>query len=188
MTGKRFHPARSTKRLLWILGVVALACLARLWYMEEQGNFHAITRGEAYRSSQMDRDELEYYIKKYQIRSIINLRGKRDDAGWYAEETAVCRETGTGHYDMELTSDRAPSESEINALLGIYRIAPRPVLIHCRAGADRTGLASAVWKLAIDGATKSEARKQLSILFGHMPIGPTRALDEFIENWHPPKR
>jgi protein tyrosine/serine phosphatase len=187
MTGRRSHPTRAARKAFWVLGAVALVCLARFWYLEEQGNFHITTPGEAYRSSQMDRDELESYIKKYGIRSIINLRGRRDSAGWYREENEVCRETRTRHYDLKLASDRAPSEGEIKELLKIYETAPRPVLIHCQAGADRSGLAAALWKMVVDGAPKSEARKQLSVIFGHIPIGRTRALDEFLENWHPPQ-
>jgi len=187
MTGVLFRPTHAARKLYWILGVVALACLARFWYLEEQGNFHAITPGEAYRSSQMDRDELEHYIRKYGIRSVINLQGRHDSKGWYTEEIDVCLENGARHYDQDLASDRVPSKSEIKELLDIFGTAPRPVLIHCQAGADRSGLAAAMWKMAVDGAPKSEARKQLSVLFGHVSIGPTRALDEFIEDWHPPQ-
>jgi len=187
MTGRRLRPTHAARRLYWVLGVATLLCLARFWYLEEQGNFHAITPGEAYRSCQMDRDELEHYIRKYGIRSVINLQGRHDGKGWYTEENDVCRETGARHYDLDLASDRVPSKSEIKALLDIFGTAPRPVLIHCQAGADRSGLVAAMWKMDVDGAQKSEARKQLSILFGHVPIGPTRALDEFIENWRQPQ-
>jgi len=45
-------------------------------YMQVQGNFHPITPGEAYRSAKLDRDELEHYIKKYNIKSIVNLLGE----------------------------------------------------------------------------------------------------------------
>jgi len=47
-----------------------------LIYMKEQGNFHAITPGEAYRSALLDRDGWRKYIDKYQIKSILNLRGR----------------------------------------------------------------------------------------------------------------
>jgi len=187
MTGGHLRLTHAARKLCWILGMIALACLARFWYLEEQGNFHVITPGEAYRSSQMDRDELEHYIRKYGIRSVINLQGRHDGKGWYTEENDVCRETGARHYDLDLASDRLPSKSEIKALLDIFGTAPKPVLIHCQAGADRSGLAAAMWKMDVDGAPKSEARKQLSILFGHVPIGPSRALDEFIEEWHSPQ-
>jgi len=69
--------------LIFFLAIIAAA---RLWYVEEQGNFHLITPGEAYRSAQLDQDELEYYIRKFGIRSIINVIGKKNGESWYMEE------------------------------------------------------------------------------------------------------
>lgn len=180
------RPRRITKAMLGIICAVALVSLSRFWYLEEQGNFHPITRGEAYRSAQLDEDELEYYIKKYSIRSVINLRGKHNDEKWYTDEIDICRKIGVNHLDLGLSARRKPSQSELQALLTLFNTAPRPVLIHCQAGADRSGLAAALWKIVIDRAPKSEGRKQLSILFGHMPFGPTQALDEFFDNWQSP--
>jgi len=177
------RPKQLTKATLAIICAVALVCLTRFWYLEDQGNFHPITPGEAYRSAQLDPDKLEYYIKKYGIRSVINLRGKHNDEKWYADEIDICRKIGVSHFDSGLSARRKPSLSEIQALLNFFKTAPRPALIHCQAGADRAGLAAALWKIVIDRAPKSEGRKQLSILFGHMPFGPTQALDEFIDNW-----
>jgi protein tyrosine/serine phosphatase len=166
--------------LIFFLAIIAAA---RLWYVEEQGNFHPITPGEAYRSAQLDQDELEYYIRKFGIHSIINVRGKKTGKPWYMEEIETCRNLGVRHYDLKLSPKKAPSPRRIKELLRLFRIAPRPVLIHCKAGADRAGLAAALWKMVIDGAPQSEARRHLSIRYGHMPLGPTRALDEFLENW-----
>lgn len=169
--------------------VVALVCFlviivaARLWYLEEQGNFHPITPGEAYRSAQLDQDELEYYIRRFGVRSIINLRGKKNGSSWYVEEIETCRNLGVSHYDLKLSPKKAPSPDRIQELLMLFRNAPRPVLIHCKAGADRSGLAAALWKMVIDRVPKSEARRHLSIRYGHMPLGPTQALDAFLKNW-----
>lgn len=177
------------RQKILIKTAVALICFpgiiaaARLWYLEEQGNFHPITRGEAYRSAQLDQDELEYYIRKFGIRSIINVRGKNNGKSWYMEEIKTCQNLGVRHYDLKLSAKRAPSPRRIQELLRLFRIAPRPVLIHCKAGADRSGLAAALWKMVIDGAPKSKARRHLSIRYGHMPFGPTQALDAFLENW-----
>jgi protein tyrosine/serine phosphatase len=82
-----------------------------------------------------------------------------------------------------LSADKTPSSHDIEKLLKLFRNAPRPVLIHCQAGADRSGLAAALWEVVIDGAPKSVAREQLSIRYGHMPFGPTQVLDAFFENW-----
>ncbi len=171
---------RTAAALICFLGIIAAA---RSWYLEEQGNFHPITLGEAYRSAQLDRDELEYYIRKFEIRSIINLRGKNVGEPLYEEETATCRKLGVRHYDLGLSADKTPSSREIKELLRLFGVAPRPVLIHCLGGADRSGLAAALWKMTIDGAPKSVARKHLSIRYGHMPFGPTQVLDAFLEDW-----
>lgn len=157
--------------------------MARLWYLEEQGNFHPVAPGEAYRSAQLDRDELEYYIRKFKIRSIINLRDEEAGEPWYEEEISTCRKLGVSHFDLGLSADKAPSSSRIKELLRLFRVAPRPVLIHCQAGSDRAGLASALWKVAVDGASASVAKRQLSIRYGHIPFGPTQISDELFDKW-----
>jgi protein tyrosine/serine phosphatase len=155
-------------------------------YVGEQGNFHSITPGEAYRSAQLDRDELEHYIRKYGIRSILNLRGEDPNASWYREEIKVSTEENVMHYDLRLSAFREPSEESVRKLLKVLEYAPRPILIHCQGGADRSGLVAAMWKVVIDKERKSEARKQLSISFGHLPIGRTSVLDRFLRGWKPP--
>jgi protein tyrosine/serine phosphatase len=171
------------RSVLACVAFIGLIAGAYFGYMEEQGNFHPITAGEAYRSAQMDPDELEYYIHRFGIRSIINLRGKGAGKQWYTDEVTVSKKDGLKHYDLGLDAKRAPTRREVRQLLDLFRAAPRPVLIHCKAGADRSGLAAALWKMVIDGASKSVAEEQLSIRFGHMPFGPTQAMDTFLENW-----
>jgi len=154
-------------------------------YMQVQGNFHQITAGEAYRSAKLDRDELEHYIKKYNIKSIVNLLGEDPRKPWYREEIQVSAEHHVRHYDISLSATHEPTEEDARKLVEIFQNAPRPVLIHCKGGSDRSGLVAAMWKVIVDKEPKSEARKQLSMLYGHFPIGKTSAMDHFFENWHP---
>lgn len=178
---------RGVKPAAAALVVLGMLAAARFWYLEEQGNFHTITPGEAYRSAQMDADELEYYIHRFDIRSIINLRGEKPVEPWYKEEIEICRKFGIRHYSLGLNAEAAPSSEQIDNLLRIYAEAERPVLIHCKAGADRAGLAAALWKIIVNGMPKFIAREQLSIRFGHMPFGPTQVLDSFLEDWKMPE-
>ncbi len=166
-----------------IISLAAVIVAARFWYLEEQGNFHPITPGKAYRSAQLDQDELEDYIGKFGIRSIINLQGKHDGERWYTEEVLICRKLGVRYYDLGLSADKTPTADEIQELLRLFHTAPRPVLVHCKAGADRSGLAAAIWQVAIEGRPKSEAKKQLNIRYGHIPFGPTQVLDQFFDKW-----
>ena len=46
--------------------------------------------------------------------------------------------------------------------------APKPLLIHCKAGADRTGLAGVMTKLLDNSSSPEEARAQVSILYHAM--------------------
>ena len=154
---------------------------AWLLYMEKQGNFHTITFKEAYRSGQLNRDNLEHYVRKFGLRSVINLRGAGKGEKWYEEEIRTCRELGVIHFDIELSAYVRPSQNKISSLLNIFAIAPKPVFIHCLGGADRSGLASALWKLKVDGASKQEAQKQSSILYGHLPFGRAQVMDDCIE-------
>jgi len=90
------------------------------------------------------------------------------------------------HYNIPLSSSREPDETVVRNLIEIFKNAPHPVLIHCQAGADRSGLAAAMWKVFVDKEPKSEAGKQLSLLYGHLPIGKTTAMDRFFQKWNPP--
>lgn len=172
---------------LFITSLILILVLAGgyIFSVVDQGNFHAITEGEAYRSAQLDRNELAYYIRRYNIKSILNLRGTNPDHDWYREELAVSAEQRVKHYDIALSSKKEPAENDVKQLTEIFREAPRPVLVHCQSGADRTGLVAAMWKVVIDHESKSEAEKQLSVFYGHVPLGGSVAMDKFFEKWQP---
>jgi len=177
------------RRLRIVIAAVVLLMLLPAGYfgvyMPVQGNFHPITPGEAYRSAKLDREKLEHYIKKYNIKSIVNLIGEDPRKPWYQEELQVSAEHNVKHYDITLSATQEPTDDDVRKLVEIFQHAPRPVLIHCKGGSDRSGLAAAMWKVIIDKEPKSEARKQLSILYGHLPIGKTSAMDHFFEQWEP---
>ncbi|NIA09084.1 MAG: protein tyrosine phosphatase [Nitrospiraceae bacterium] len=180
----QFRLRQSVKWFILITSLVLFIVIGRVIYLEEQGNFHTITQGEAYRSAQMDRDELEYYIPKFGIKSVINLRGRHPKKEWWKIEEDVCQRLGVRHFDIAMSASKAPSPAKIRLLLTIFQTAPRPVLVHCKAGSDRSGLAAAIWKVVIDKEPKSEAKKQLSIVYGHLPFGSTQALDDFFDKWN----
>lgn len=97
----------------------------------------------------------------------------------------VSSEHNVRHYDIDLSAYREPTPEEMQILIGLFKSAPRPILIHCQAGADRSGLVAAMWRVIVDKQSKIEARKLLSILYGYMPVGPASAMDQFFENWLP---
>jgi len=161
----------------------ALALPAYFTYNFNTGNFHAITAGEAYRSAQLDKKQLEYYSNKYKIASILNLRGTEPGSKWYKDELEVSAARGIKHYDIALSALSEPTDKDIAKIIEIFKSAPRPILIHCLGGADRSGFAAAVWKRIIDKQPKPEAARQLSLLCGHLPFGKTRVMDKSFDKF-----
>lgn len=55
-----------------------------------------------------------------------------------------------------------------------------PLVLHCRRGADRTGLAAAVALLLLTDATPAQAARQLWPRYGHVALGRPAYLDQFL--------
>lgn len=179
---------RKTWRVILVSALVALFIPGGYYLVIfGENNFHTVTPREAYRCAQPDYSQLEHYLKAYGIRSIINLRGRNPDSKWYRNEIKFSKANGINHYDISLSATSVPTVRQMHELMKILRTAPRPVLIHCKSGADRSGLVAAMWKEAVDGQSKSEADKQLSIRFGHIPIAGTGAMDRAFLSWNPMK-
>jgi hypothetical protein len=70
-------------------------------------------------------------------------------------------------------------DEDLNAIMIILRNAPKPILIHCKSGADRTGLIAALYQYVQEGRSAEEAASQLSIVYGHLPFfwNSTAAMD-----------
>jgi protein tyrosine phosphatase (PTP) superfamily phosphohydrolase (DUF442 family) len=143
-------------------------------------NFHTVSTGILYRSAQMSQGEFEAAIRRHGIKSILNLRGAHPGEPWYDGEIRASREAGIAHYDYPLSARRVVGEDKIAVLLEILRAAPKPLLIHCKSGADRAGLVAALFRFAIGGASPAQADRQLSLVYGHFPYLTSRtvAMDE----------
>lgn len=152
-----------------LLGMI-LVLAAYIIFQIQIGNFHTIVAGEAYRSAQPTRNDLERYSKLYGIKSVINLRGWNPNDSWYNEEVAASMVLGITHIDFRMKAARELTNEQALELIKVMRDAPKPVLIHCNAGADRSGLASALYVAGVAGGSEWEADYQLSLRYGHVPL------------------
>lgn len=138
-------------------------------YQQEQGNFHEVSKGQVYRSRQLSGEELAHYIDRYKIKSILNLRGENRGSRWYQEERQTSSLLGLRHYDYGISANHEVDDQTLDRILSILRDAPKPILIHCKFGADRTALIAAVYLYAIERKSSKHADQQLSLLYGHFP-------------------
>ena len=82
------------------------------------------------------------------------------------------------HVDAPFESRGAPHRDRVLRLAEVYRGMAEPALIHCKSGADRTGLAAGLW-LLLQGRPVEEAMAQLSWRWGHVRQSRTGILDAF---------
>lgn len=157
-------------------------------WLYSNNNFHEVLEGELYRSAQPDGAELARYTAQHGIRTVINLRGEHEGTGWYDEEIGTSRRLGLAHIDFSMSSRAELTPEKANELIRIFETAEKPILIHCKAGADRTGLASALYLAAVGKTGEEAAEAQLSLLYGHFPIPVLSAaypMDETFEIMEP---
>lgn len=134
------------KKRVWIPLVVVLLLIFPLYLLQNVllDNFHPVIPNQVYRSAQPDIAYLTYDIKKYHIKSVINLRGENKDKSWYDSEVIISKLLHVKHYDLSLSAYKLPTPTQLRKLVHILQTAPRPMLIHCAGGSDRTGLAAAI--------------------------------------------
>src|SRR5262249_922424 len=77
------------------------------------------------------------------------------------------------------SAGRLPSVAELRRFIEVLDGCAYPLVLHCRRGADRTGLAAAIVLLLQTDASLDEAALQLSPRYGHVPLGPPGNLARF---------
>lgn len=172
---------RVTKWAGATMAAAFVAVAAFLAFLQLSGNFHAVSDGVVYRAAQMDGAALAAWQRDYGIASVLNLRGPSESSDWYLEEKRASQRLGIAHIDYPMSDQSVMSEDEVQALVQVMKDAPKPMLIHCRAGSDRTGLASLLYLVAVEGRDEEEAEWQLSLAFGHVGIpylSRARAMDD----------
>ena len=166
--------ANRTERVLaWVNMLVADHGLFRLVYL----NRHRVGAGRLWRSAQPAPHQIDRFARAG-IRSVVWLRGQPEYGSW-ALERERCRALGLDFRDITLRSRAAPEREAILALKAIFETIPYPALIHCKSGADRAGLAAALYLIFQEGVPPARAMRQLSLRYGHVRQAKTGILGRF---------
>jgi protein tyrosine phosphatase (PTP) superfamily phosphohydrolase (DUF442 family) len=152
-------------------------CLRLCWH-----NLYQIS-DEAWRSNQPTPGRIAAAAKNG-IKTIINLRGPRNDGGWRLENEA-CQNHGLTLVDFTIRSRAVPDAATIHAAKKLFENVEYPILMHCKSGADRAGIMAALYLLLRQSASLDEASKQLSFKYLHVRQAKTGLLDTFLETYRP---
>jgi protein tyrosine/serine phosphatase len=153
------------------LALVALAGGTVSYERFINDNFHVVIAGKVYRSAQPDEDEVREWVSSYGLKTIINLRGDRKNSD-VKEVAATAKELNVKYVAFSLPNTRLATAESLQQVAVTLETAQQPFLIHCKAGADRTGLASVMAAMAIGGQTYQQAKRQLSPLYLHFDYDP----------------
>ena len=133
------------------------------------------------RTNQPSPRQLAYWKSKG-VKTVINLRGERDE-GYYWLETEACRRLGLTLIDAPLDSRDPPQRDRIHRARDLFKTIDYPVLIHCKSGADRAGMMAVFYRHFHLGEPISVAMKQLSKKYLHSREGLTGVLDFTLEKY-----
>lgn len=158
-----------------------LALLAYLYHVFLGSNLHEVVAGRVYRCAQLNAPDLEWYVRAHGIRTVVNLRGCCPDQDWYLEECRAANRADVCVEDLCMSAGRFPARQELRELIAILDHADYPLLIHCKQGADRTGLVSALVALLQSEGSLSDARWEMSLWNGHLALGRPANLDAFLD-------
>ena len=122
-------------------------------------NFHQVNEN-LFRSGQPDDDEFESLRTCNGIRSVLNLRENNSDQEAVAKISKMWGGPIVKLYEIPLDTEKI-TEQDLYKILTVIRDAPKPLLIHCWHGSDRTGCAVAASRIVFENWTVEDAIAEL---------------------------
>ncbi len=187
-------PARRRRRGLGCT-LSFFALLAFLCYIGVLGgNVREVDPGRFYRSSQLTGRgyesltarvagrSLASVIAANHIKTLLNLRGGSWKDERYREEVEICKANGVDHIDDTFSARSLPPPEAMLKMLDVFDHAKYPILVHCQAGSDRTGLVSTAYaNICMNEPLDTAEDRELTWRYGHFSFSNTWPMNEFFD-------
>ncbi len=150
---------------------------------EVYDNSHEIAPG-VWRSFQPSPKQMKKWAVAKGIKTVINLRGLRnsvEQSGFHFLEEEAAEENNIKFINFRAYSREAPSKEFIFGLRDLFEQIEYPIMMHCKSGADRAGVASTLYMFLHEGEHLDVALEQLKFKYGHVKHGKTGIIDHFFE-------
>ncbi len=156
---------KKTYRLRWAALLLGVLVAAFLWDFSVQKNFDVVVPGKIYRSGQPREKQLEKWIKKYHLKTIISLRHSLP-----AYEKKLAERYNINVHQITLSSRSEPPEEIPNKILNLLTDEQNlPLLYHCQSGADRAGLVTALYRVEVQNWPLWKAFLEMDMNY-HLPF------------------
>jgi len=157
----------------WHFQLMDHAFLRGIWT-----NLDQIAPG-VWRANQPSPRRLARYQRDLGLAAVVNLRGASQQ-GFYLFEAEMCHKLGLTLHDVHFSARRAPKKPALLQMFALFDRLQKPVLIHCKSGADRTGLIAALYLLDVEKRPLAAAKRQLSFRYLHVKSTDTGIMDHFL--------
>ncbi|MDI1305638.1 MAG: dual specificity protein phosphatase family protein [bacterium] len=179
-----------------IIGFLLLAIILffggkQIYDMNINHNFETITEGKVYKSGVIPPDELESYVAKYHIKSIVDLRfpGTTDltnnpeiPAELTAEQNAIAKIKGVNYFNNG--SEQVPKQENLDRFFKIMDNKDNyPVLIHCYHGIGRGEMYSALYRIEYENFTNEAARQGVRTLLKFSSFDDGTPKGEYLKSY-----
>ncbi len=141
-------------------------------------NFWPVAPG-VWRSNQPTHARFEKYAAMG-IKTVINLRGEDKHAHYLFERESVDA-LGMTLVNAKLWARNAAPRKAILGVIEALRQAEKPMMFHCKSGADRAGFVAAVYLIVFEGTPVAEAKKQLGLKYIHLDFTKTGIQDYILD-------
>jgi len=145
--------------LLCLAGGLAICALERA-PQEEVSDVHVVASGVLYRSGHLGPADLAKTIRRYRLKTVVNLREDVKFASVGLDEKAWVEERGLRYVYLPVGS--TADLSQVQEFLEIVaRPENQPVLTHCHHGKDRTGVLVAAYRICVEGWSAQKAGDEM---------------------------
>jgi len=159
-------------------------------------NFAEVVPGTLFRSGELKLADLEKVVAVHEIQTIVCLSGREN-----SQIEAYARKQGLNLVGIQMRANRPPGPDRLGLALKIISgqgfrrqdsswlledyvgpetdpvKLPGPYLLHCQAGADRTGYVVAVYRICFEGWSPDSARMEM-LRYYHLPLKFPRLWEE----------
>ena len=171
--GYKFDTPADLRRARFHFNWIDHAAFRKLW-----PNVAPVTQG-VWRSSHPTAESLAWF-QRQGVGTVLNLRGTHKRSHFHFEAEA-CDRLGLKLVNISLSARNLAKREVMLRLLDIFETIERPFVMHCKSGADRAGLASALYLIHMQGVPVRVARTHLSPVFLHFRYSSTGILDFMLD-------
>jgi protein tyrosine phosphatase (PTP) superfamily phosphohydrolase (DUF442 family) len=133
-----------------------------------------------YRSGQLEPFQFQLIHHFLQFKTVINLAWSPKEDEDDTEEQRFCRDNHINYYAFAWGASGPKNMAEVEQAYRLFETSPRPLIVHCQGGKDRTGGLIGIWK-AKNGYSWDQITRDWSV-HGLPASGWIRAIKKAYQN------